>query len=121
MSFVVLLLAILIEKFSALRQRLQRDSGWVRELHKLEASTRLANRPWWVLAILVLLPVMLLGLLLVVLDPVAYGLLALPVHADQLHSEFLFEEPFLLAVPENHALAQRDSLSLRELSDQTGG
>lgn len=80
MSFVVLLLAILIEKFSALRQRLQRDSGWVRELHKLEASTRLANRPWWVLAILVLLPVMLLGLLLVVLDPVAYGLLALPVH-----------------------------------------
>ena len=65
MSFVVLLLAILIEKFSALRQRLQRDSGWVRELHKLEASTRLANRPWWVLVILVLLPVMLLGLLLV--------------------------------------------------------
>ena len=64
MSFVVLLLAILIEKFSALRQRLQRDSGWVRELHKLEASTRLANRPWWVLVILVLLPVMLLGLLL---------------------------------------------------------
>ena len=81
MSFVVLLLAILIEKFSALRQRLQRDSGWVRELHKLEASTRLANRPWWVLVILVLLPVMLLGLLLVVLDPVAYGLLALPVVA----------------------------------------
>jgi len=80
MSFVVLLLASLIEKFSALRQRLQRDSGWVRELHKLEASTRLASRPWWVLVILVLLPVMLLGLLLVVLDPVAYGLLALPVH-----------------------------------------
>ena len=46
------------------------------------------------------------------------ALLALPVHDDQLHSQFLFEEPFLLAVPENHPLAQRDSLSLRELSDQ---
>ena len=46
------------------------------------------------------------------------ALLALPVHDDQLHSEFLFEEPFLLAVPENHPLAKRDSLSLSELSDQ---
>ncbi|MGH8028026.1 MAG: LysR substrate-binding domain-containing protein [Pseudoxanthomonas sp.] len=46
------------------------------------------------------------------------ALLALPVHDDQLHSQFLFEEPFLLAVPENHPLAERDSLSLSELSDQ---
>ncbi|HEY5972557.1 MAG TPA: DNA-binding transcriptional regulator OxyR [Pseudoxanthomonas sp.] len=46
------------------------------------------------------------------------ALLALPVNDDQLHSEFLFEEPFLLAVPENHPLAQRDSLSLAELNDQ---
>ena len=46
------------------------------------------------------------------------ALLALPVHDDQLHSEFLFEEPFVLAVPENHPLAQRDSLSLAELTDQ---
>ncbi len=46
------------------------------------------------------------------------GLLALPVHDDQLHSEFLFEEPFLLAVPETHPLAQRDALKLDELSDQ---
>ena len=46
------------------------------------------------------------------------ALLALPVHDDQLHSEFLFEEPFLLAVPEEHPLAQRHSLSLRELSEQ---
>jgi len=76
----VLLLAILVEKFSALRQRLQCDGGWVRELNKLEASPKLAKNPWWVLIILILLPVMLLGLLLVVLDPVAYGLLALPVH-----------------------------------------
>lgn len=80
MSFLVLLLAVWIEKFSALRHRVQRDGGWLRELHKLEASPRLASQPWLVLVILVLLPVALLGLLLVVLDPVAYGLLALPVH-----------------------------------------
>ena len=46
------------------------------------------------------------------------GLLALPVADDQLHTEFLFEEPFLLAVPESHPLAQRDSLTLAELSQQ---
>ena len=46
------------------------------------------------------------------------GLLALPVHDDQLHAEFLFEEPFLLAVPETHPLARRDALKLDELSDQ---
>jgi LysR family hydrogen peroxide-inducible transcriptional activator len=46
------------------------------------------------------------------------ALLALPVHDDQLHSEFLFEEPFLLAVPEDHPMARRDSLSLSELSEQ---
>jgi len=80
MSFVVLLLTILIEKFSGLRQYLQRDGGWLRELHKLEASPRLATQPWCVLAILILFPVAVLGLLLLVLQPVAYGLLALPVH-----------------------------------------
>lgn len=46
------------------------------------------------------------------------GLLALPVHDDQLHGEFLFEEPFLLAVPETHPLARRDALKLDELSNQ---
>lgn len=80
MSFLVLLLAVWIEKFSALRHRLQRDGGWIRELHKLENSKRLARQPWLVLTILVLCPVALLALLLLVLEPVAYGLLALPVH-----------------------------------------
>ncbi|APC15945.1 hypothetical protein BLL42_09425 [Pseudomonas frederiksbergensis] len=80
MSFLVLLLAVWIEKFSALRHQVQRDSGWLRELAKHEASPKLANRPWLVLAMLVLFPVALLGLLLLVLEPVAYGLLALPVH-----------------------------------------
>ena len=80
MSFVVLLLAILVEKFSGVRQRLQRDGGWLRELHKLEASAGLGNKPWWVLFILIALPAAVLCLLLVVLHPVAYGLLALPIH-----------------------------------------
>ena len=80
MSFLVLLLAVWIEKFSALRHRVQRDGGWIRELNKLETSARLAKQPWLVLTILVLFPVALLALLLVVLEPVAYGLLALPVH-----------------------------------------
>ncbi|MBO1537720.1 regulatory signaling modulator protein AmpE [Pseudomonas sp. OA65] len=80
MSFLVLLLAVWIEKFSALRQRVQRDGGWLRELNKLEASPRWVNRPWLVLTAMVLLPVALLALLLWVLEPVAYGLLALPVH-----------------------------------------
>jgi AmpE protein len=80
MSFLVLLLAVWIEKFSALRHRVQRDGGWIHKLHKLEASPRLSGRPWLVLSVMVLLPVALLGLLLVVIEPVAYGLLALPVH-----------------------------------------
>jgi LysR family transcriptional regulator, hydrogen peroxide-inducible genes activator len=46
------------------------------------------------------------------------GLLALPVHDDQLHTEFLFEEPFLLAVPETHPLAGRDSLMMKELAKE---
>ena len=46
------------------------------------------------------------------------GLLALPVADEQLHTEFLFEEPFVLAVPESHPLAQRGSLTLAELSHQ---
>ena len=80
MSFLVLLLAVWIEKFSALRHQVQRDGGWLRELGKLESSPRTAKRPWLVLALTVLVPVAVLGLLLWVLEPVAYGLLALPVH-----------------------------------------
>jgi LysR family transcriptional regulator, hydrogen peroxide-inducible genes activator len=47
------------------------------------------------------------------------GVLALPIHDDQLHAEFLFEEPFVLAVPEHHELAKRKGLKLDDLSDQT--
>jgi len=78
MSFLVLLLVLWVEKFSALRQRLQRDGFFRAELARLERSGK--SHPWWVLLILVLLPVLLVALLVHVLQPVAYGLLALPVH-----------------------------------------
>lgn len=45
-------------------------------------------------------------------------ILALPVEDDQLHAEFLFEEPFVLAVSDRHPLAARGHLSLQELSEQ---
>jgi AmpE protein len=80
MSFLVLLLAVWVEKFSALRQRVQRDSPWLAELHKLEARPRTAGRPWLILAVVVLLPLVLLHLAMTVIGSVAYGWLNLPVH-----------------------------------------
>jgi len=47
------------------------------------------------------------------------GVLALPLHDDQLQIEFLFEEPFLLAVPEAHPLAAGGPLSMRDLADES--
>jgi LysR family hydrogen peroxide-inducible transcriptional activator len=47
------------------------------------------------------------------------GILALPIHDEQLHTEFLFEEPFVLAVPERHEFSRRRALRLDELSDQS--
>ena len=44
------------------------------------------------------------------------ALLALPLHDEQLHVEFLFEEAFLLAVPAQHRLATQDALSMSDLS-----
>ncbi|MBA2237560.1 MAG: LysR family transcriptional regulator [Lysobacter sp.] len=46
------------------------------------------------------------------------GVLALPVHDDQLHVEPLFDEPFVLAVPRRHAMARKASLQMRELDGQ---
>ena len=47
------------------------------------------------------------------------AILALPLHEDSLHSEFLFEEPFLLAVSEKHPLAHKQGvLKLHDLSNQ---
>ena len=46
------------------------------------------------------------------------ALLALPVGDEQLHTEFLFEEPFVLAAPEGHPLTARTTLTLADLGDQ---
>lgn len=80
MSFLVLLMAVWLEKFSAVRQRVQQDGFWLRQLGKVESSPRLQASSWLSLGLLVLLPTLLLGLLLLLLKPLAYGWLALPVH-----------------------------------------
>ncbi len=46
------------------------------------------------------------------------ALLALPLHDEQLHAEFLFEEPFVLAAPESHPLAAHATLAMGDLADQ---
>jgi len=44
--------------------------------------------------------------------------LALPVNDDHLHTEFLFEEPFVLAVPRGHRLTRKKKLALDDLADE---
>jgi LysR family transcriptional regulator, hydrogen peroxide-inducible genes activator len=47
------------------------------------------------------------------------GILALPVPADGLAERALFDEPFVVAVPESHALGARRSLKTADLDGQT--
>lgn len=47
------------------------------------------------------------------------GILALPLHDDQLHTEFLFEEPFLLAVPEPHPLVAHGALRMQDIAHES--
>lgn len=46
------------------------------------------------------------------------AVLALPLHEDWLDVDFLFDEPFVLAVPAKHPLALHRNLQLNELSQQ---
>lgn len=46
------------------------------------------------------------------------AVLALPVHDEQMHAEPLFEEPFVLAVPDGHPLAARRSITLDALAEE---
>ncbi|KJS34041.1 MAG: membrane protein, partial [Pseudomonas sp. BRH_c35] len=71
MSFLVILLVLLVEKFSDWRPRLQYDSPWLTRLRQVEASPRLRQTPWLALLLLVLFPVLLLGLVLLALEPLA--------------------------------------------------
>lgn len=54
MSFLVILLVLLVEKFSDWRPRLQYDSPWLTRLRQVEASPRLRQTPWLALLLLVL-------------------------------------------------------------------
>lgn len=47
------------------------------------------------------------------------ALLALPVHDEQLHAQCLFEEPFLLAVPDGHPLARHKTLGIDDLDAES--
>jgi LysR family transcriptional regulator, hydrogen peroxide-inducible genes activator len=47
------------------------------------------------------------------------GILALPLHDDTLVTLPLYEEPFLLAVPEQHRLAARRQVQIADLGDDT--
>jgi len=46
------------------------------------------------------------------------GLLALPIEAEQLATRVLFEEPFVLAVPEAHSLSARKTITLEDLEEE---
>ena len=43
-------------------------------------------------------------------------MLALPIHDDSLHTEFLFEETFVLALPKHHRLAKAKRVKLADLA-----
>ena len=80
MSFLVLLLVLWVEKFSAWRSNIQQDGPWLRLLARVEHKAEWAARPWLALALVVLLPLAVLALILIVLTPLVYGWLVLPVH-----------------------------------------
>ncbi len=80
MIFLVVLLVLLIDKLTDWRRDVQQDGPWLRLLRRLEGRPDIPSRPWLGLLLLVLLPVLLLGLLLMALEPLAYGWVSLPLH-----------------------------------------
>lgn len=80
MNFLVLLLVLWVEKFSAWRSQVQHDGPWLGLLARMESKPVAERQPWFALAALVLAPVVLLGVVLLLLEPLAYGWLVLPLH-----------------------------------------
>lgn len=80
MSFLVLLLVVWVEKFSSWRRAIQQDGPWLKLLQHSQQRVGWEQRPWWTLAVVVGVPLLLVGLALLVLEPLVYGWLALPVH-----------------------------------------
>ena len=79
MIFLVVLLVLLIDKLTDWRRDVQQDGPWLQWLRRVEQRSG-SGIPWLGLALVVLLPVLVLGLLLLALKPLAYGWLSLPVH-----------------------------------------
>jgi len=77
MSFLVLVLLVLVEKFSRLRHAVQQDVHWLGVLYRTEQGTL---APWLQLSLLIVAPLILLTLVLLILQPIAHGWLALPLH-----------------------------------------
>ena len=79
MIFLVVLLVLLIDKLTDWRRDVQQDGPWLQWLRRVEQRSG-SGIPWLGLALVVLLPVLVLGLLLLALKPLAYGWLSLPLH-----------------------------------------
>ena len=47
------------------------------------------------------------------------GILALPIHADGFETRELFTEPFVVAMPDQHRLAKRDTVKIEDLNGET--
>jgi len=47
------------------------------------------------------------------------GILALPIHADGFETRELFTEPFVVAMPDQHRLAKRDTVKIDDLNGET--
>lgn len=80
MSFLVMLLAVLLERFTRLRGRLQQDAPLLGLLIRRASRPSLASRPWLALAVVLLAILLPAGLLLLVLEPLFYGALLVPLH-----------------------------------------
>ncbi|HYQ38867.1 MAG TPA: regulatory signaling modulator protein AmpE [Pseudomonas sp.] len=78
MNFLVLMLVLLLEKNTHWRHAVQRDEPVRRALRRIAAT--LAGQPRRQLLLVLGVPLLVLGLLLWSLAPLAYGWLLLPVH-----------------------------------------
>lgn len=79
MSLLVLLLVVVLEKFSSWRLRVQNDGPWLSWLARIQGRANLQARPWLGLVLVVVLPTLLLALVLWALGAIAYGWLLLPI------------------------------------------
>lgn len=78
MSFLVLILAILIEKLSNGRQIVQKDQWWYEQLKR--CSTLLPKQHSLALLLALSVPMLGLALVLIAAQSVLYGLLLIPLH-----------------------------------------